>query len=509
MNLITVTIIGGGACGVATFLELYQQLQRTQRLDQVVIHLVEKRKKMAEGLAFGTSQTGHLLNTAANLMGIFVNEPDHYGQWVRDSEQAVLHHAAEAREDAQTFSPRRTYGRYLEEQYTTYVEEARARGLRVEEHQEEATDLLAEGSKMHVALASGTIVSSDIVVLALGTPKPDVFPKLQGKPHYIDFPWPSSRLIDIPDDAPVGVIGSSLSAIDTLMTLADHDHRGPITLYSLKGFLPKVQLVDNDELYERQLFTLGNVHRLMREQGRRPRVTDLFRLFQQEVEQLAGHPIDWPATGRSDQSAHTLLEEDIRAAEEGTDILQRVVYSLRYDSSELWALLDDTERGRFNRWLGTYWKITRHCMPLVNALRVRDFFEQGQLSVVGNTQDFQYDEEQAQFVISTPDATHTVPYLVNATGTATDLDKMDMPLARQLLSRSLVIPHPAGGIRADRRTLRVTVPDHPDLLLYGVGQLLTGELLDTNAVWFNVATVGRLCTDILRQIDERISSESP
>ena len=499
----TITLVGAGACGVATFLELYQILQRRRWLDRdITIHVVDK-KRMAEGLAFGTSQPGHLLNTSANLMGIFVNEPAHYGHWLREKQEELLDRSPEQQDDEQTFSPRRTYGAYLEEQYVIYRDRAREQGLTVQEHAEEAVDLSMTDDQVTVTLASGAELRGDAVVLALGTPKPDVFPHLQDKPHYIDFPWPSDRLASIPTDDSIGVIGSSLSAIDTLMTLADTQHHGKITLFSINGLLPKVQLVDNEKLHEREVLTMSNVHRLMREQGRRPRITELFRLFQQEVEQLEGATIDWANTGRQGQSAYELLEQDIRAAEEGTDPFQRVLYSLRYESSELWNLLDEEEQGRFNRWIGGYYKITRHCMPLINALRLRTFFEQEQLEVIGQSQDFAYDEENKEFVITTAGGEHRVSHLVNATGTATKLEQMKMPLTDALQEKSLVVAHPSGGVRANRRTLRLTVPDHPDALLYGVGQLLNGELLDTNAVWFNVESVERMVQDIVYELGRR------
>lgn len=52
-----------------------------------------------------------------------------------------------------------------------------------------------------------------------------------------------SRIVEnIPADEPVAIIGSSLSAIDALMTLADNAHKGNITFYSLDGLLPRVQV---------------------------------------------------------------------------------------------------------------------------------------------------------------------------------------------------------------------------------------------------------------------------
>ena len=54
-----------------------------------------------------------------------------------------------------------------------------------------------------------------------------------------------------------------------------------------------------------------------------------------------------------------------------------------------------------------------------------------------------------------------------------------------------VVVHAADGriISASRDAPRI----------YALGQLLNGELRDTNAVWFNVECAGRAIDDILRQ----------
>ena len=75
-----ITIIGGGACGTAVFIELLLQIATSGLASTIKISIIEKDKTLGYGLAFSTEQPGHLLNTQTQLMGIHVYEPGHFSK---------------------------------------------------------------------------------------------------------------------------------------------------------------------------------------------------------------------------------------------------------------------------------------------------------------------------------------------------------------------------------------------------------------------------------------------
>ncbi|SUJ12934.1 Uncharacterized protein conserved in bacteria [Sphingomonas paucimobilis] len=79
----SITIIGMGACGVAAFAEATIRLAAAP-LPGVELHLVSRDDDPGPGLAFGTDQPGHLLNTESRLMGLYANEPEHFRKWLAD-----------------------------------------------------------------------------------------------------------------------------------------------------------------------------------------------------------------------------------------------------------------------------------------------------------------------------------------------------------------------------------------------------------------------------------------
>ncbi|MEG8053985.1 hypothetical protein QP185_13335 [Sphingomonas aerolata] len=100
---------------------------------------------------------------------------------------------------------------------------------------------------------------------------------------------------------------------------------------------------------------------------------------------------------------------------------------------------------------------------------------------------------------STTGDTHETPIVVNATGQATTLAEMKETLVKDLLAKDWLQPHPVGGAIAHRATCRIISASRDAPRIYALGQLLNGELRDTNAVWFNVECAGRAIDDILRQ----------
>lgn len=60
-----ITIIGGGASGTLLAINLMKNAGDAE----VEINLIERRKKVGRGVAFGTTRDSHLLNVPAGKMG--------------------------------------------------------------------------------------------------------------------------------------------------------------------------------------------------------------------------------------------------------------------------------------------------------------------------------------------------------------------------------------------------------------------------------------------------------
>lgn len=82
----------------------------------------------------------------------------------------------------------------------------------------------------------------DYAVLCVGGDSPKDVYGLTGTPGFIAEPYPlSGTLAELGENDHVAVIGSGLTAVDIVLSLAARGHRGPISLMSRRGVLPGVR----------------------------------------------------------------------------------------------------------------------------------------------------------------------------------------------------------------------------------------------------------------------------
>lgn len=221
-----VAIVGGGASGTLTAAWL---LRRSSA--PFSIALLEATGRFATGVAYGTREPVHLLNVPAANMSADPDDPGHLLRWLRRRGHTV---------EAGSFVPRALYGDYLQE----VLGDAEVRAAPgVELHRLPCAVTGYDTKRGALLLSTGDAICARDVVLALGNLPPAAlripgFDALVGSQAYVASPW-SPEVRAIRRDAHVIVLGSGLTAVDLLLTLESHEHKGPITVLSRHALLPR------------------------------------------------------------------------------------------------------------------------------------------------------------------------------------------------------------------------------------------------------------------------------
>src|SRR5476649_2948098 len=101
-------IVGGGFSGALVGMKLY-----TARPDWRVV-VVEPKKKLGRGVAYGACGPQHLLNVPVSRMEIGLVPS--FAQWLEPRRAAIAEALVESQLDlAAAFVPRRLFGDYMEE----------------------------------------------------------------------------------------------------------------------------------------------------------------------------------------------------------------------------------------------------------------------------------------------------------------------------------------------------------------------------------------------------------
>ncbi len=213
-DTLPVVIAGAGFCGLALAAQL---LERGQ-----AVVLIGCAANFGRGTAYGDAWREHLLNVPADRMGLRVDAPAAFADWL-DLQG----------DERRRFRPRLEFGDYLAHELdslrTQYGERLRCieAGITAITRDTDA--------RWRIALDSGETLESDRLVLALGAANT---PSATTNDTIIRQPWARDALSNIDADAPVLILGTGLTMIDMVLALQAQGHRGAITAISRRGRLP-------------------------------------------------------------------------------------------------------------------------------------------------------------------------------------------------------------------------------------------------------------------------------
>lgn len=432
-DMFDAVIVGGGAAGVLVAIRLLMQGVAGAR-----IAIVEPDAELARGAAYATRQPQHLLNVVAARMSAIAEQPDHFLQFLeRDG-------AGSPDELAPRFMPRRDYARYLRDTLSSL-----ASGEAIVHVRAHAVDIERSGRGYRVHLDAGAPLAAPHVVLAVGNaPRP--------LPAYLLHPgvriaeaWDDSAVATVPPDADVCILGSGLSMVDAVLTLAAAGHRGRVLVLSRHGLAPLPHAAPGPHADPRvdEWLPLG--------------VRARWRLLRQRIDTAvaAGEPWQWS--------------------------LDR----LRPHGQRLWRSLDAVERRRFLRHAVRYWDIHRHRIAPEVAATLEVLRADGRLEIAaGRLRAVTADPAGGSCVHFKPrragrEHMRHADWIVNATGVETNIDLRPGTLLQALRARGTVLPGPLGiGIASTADGQVVDARGRPDPHLHVIGALRIGELWESIAI---------------------------
>jgi uncharacterized NAD(P)/FAD-binding protein YdhS len=307
------------------------------------------------------------------------------------------------------------------------------------------------GQTAVLGLSDGSTLQADRVVLAIGNPASSagsVIPRGHDvlEDHLNLSPWLEDALtIRFPGER-ILLIGSGLTAIDSVLALQSQDAACSIYMLSRRGILPQVHNLR---------FAAGAPPALQN----RGRLLGLFR----EVRALI---------------------HDARQAEL---CWRTIVDSLRPLSNELWKELPAADRKRFLRHLKTYWEPHRHRMAPEIRLRLNQYLATANLKVIaGRLREIRSRGPVAEAYIRRRDGeefTLEVDRVISCTGIHEDYTKSPRPLVRSMMDKGLARPNELGiGFDTDDHGALLDASMRPSDTFFTLGPPRRGSLFETTAV---------------------------
>jgi len=340
----TVVIVGAGFSGSMTAAQILRNANEAGT--PVRVALVERQGVVGDGVAYGTRDTSHLLNVPAGRMSAWPDRPDDFVEWASRRYGTI---------SPSEFLPRPTYGEYVRESLlATAKTSGEVATLSIMFDEVRRIARRPQGGWM-VHFARGASMPADAVVLAIGhRSPPDPIGRLWSGPRtrFVPDPWRAfAGNIAQPDD-PVVILGSGLTAVDTVLSLSKEPRRAPIWLVSRRGLVPQthaetpVAPVDLRPMVEELLAAPEGL-----------RITGLFKLMRERVREVVAAGGDW----------------------------RSVVDGLRPHTAALWGAMSLAERRMFLRCFRPYWEVHRHRMALGVAKQFHALLAKGKVKLVAGS----------------------------------------------------------------------------------------------------------------------------
>lgn len=456
-----IAIIGGGAAGAALFGALLNLD------DHATVHWVTGASARGRGVAYATHDDHHLLNVRAGGMGLYVDQGEEF-----------LQHAVRDRADVRNtdFLPRRVFGDFIEAQVHARMAAAEKRGRHFALHHTEAVRVDPQIHGYDVLLADQQTLHVDTVILAVGalSPRPlrTVSDRALTSGAYELNPWQLSQRQQAPRR--LIVIGTGLTAVDTLLSASTQWPDAELVAVSRHGLLPFVHPVLPTQPYPQQAELNAS---LLAADGTGP----MLRAIRDALRHAPD--VDW----------------------------RSVIDGMRPINATLWQELTLAQRRQFLRHARWIWEASRHRTAPRSAETIQQLRDEGRLQVhaarvLGVDGAGPLDvaiRSRANQVLSTLQA----DLVVQATGLDTAVAFTEHALLSQLIEDGLAVADPLQlGVSAhpDGRLVNARGDVQPGL--YAIGSLLRGNLWECTAMPEIRAAAHALATALAA--DRRVEAEA-
>ena len=569
------TIVGGGLTATAMLIQYIGKVDRyasQRQLDPSIIGIQIFEKQNIFGPGFPHNDNFvlpfHITNMCASDMGILDDEPNDFQLWVIENSDKLRSRFPWFQNDAGgtdrignecSHYPRAIMGEYLKTRFQAAVQMAAQVGLKLQLYpSSEVVDIKQNDNKLCLCVRNLSddryfLSYTDHVLLATGH-----WSEKNNQENYFHSPWPADKLLrNIPENVNIAVIGTSLSAIETLLTLTSDGEfiRSPtgrlvfrpsvkhrtFSLYSRRGLLPKVRGKTGGR--KNKYLNRKNLDRLLSENGGILPLEAIFSLLNSELEDGYGHPIDWQEIMNPGGKPIDLLQKYLIDAIHGDgphgELIWQTILVQSFDIvRDIYLNLSAEDRRQFDKNYTSVFFTHAASQPVVNAEKLLALMQAGIVQVrklgknyrliknsISGRYEFIYEDDRGKLM---KDAYR---YVVNARGQEKSLETNPSVLVKNLIqSNTLQIEkiqssgstgdddpndsseikisgstHKFGSLLIDPETHRVLEVESDEEAqrpncIYAVGAMTRGQIINASMARGIVQATSKIADDLLKNL---------
>jgi uncharacterized NAD(P)/FAD-binding protein YdhS len=352
---------------------------------------------------------------------------------------------------------------------------------KVEYIKADVLDAWQEDGKGKVKLSDGSVIESDVVVLATGNVAPRYLSditgqSLKGKQGYYNLDDAGLSKANVNEADVTALIGMGNGAHFAVLSAIENGYTGKFILCSGDGTQPEIRDTSLEKEYRRKILTVDKCAAIKTQKN------------------------DLPA-----EEWWKLLEQEVVLARTQGFSRHDVIDSIVPDFNTMWRMMSDEQKGVFRKNHGTEWGQSRYRMPKVHSDAIQKLIDEGRLVYAdGLVRDgaktgiscdeeggfkllFEMDKGLKSTTEGIEQTTETiggkqykavrVPKIVNNTGPSSKLQDMS-PLIKGLEEKGFIAQHSLGGLRVDDSLHVINAEGNTQSLFYAIGPITSGDFYE-------------------------------
>jgi len=482
MEKIKIAVIGASFSGLCVTSNIIDLLRKEKKFASLTLFEPEDKPG---GRAFDISLPDNFrLNHEANYMGIvspFVDiksnvKYDDFFRWIQKNKNKELpgspgktlaeRYKSFDLDDESAYLPRSLYGYYLLARKKELITRAQSQYHSLSVTKALVNNIYTEGKKFCVCWEKEKALY-DFVILCTG-----LWYSIYDSSAFIY----KSDTLSIKKTASIAIVGSSLSAVEIALALAEKGYKD-ISMYSRNGRLPKVR--GKILPYQPHFVSSNSLEKLHNKYGH-IKLSALLPLIKTEFDwayeqrgkglyQTKG--INWNEI-LFNQNPLKQFEEDILTSEKGDEIVWRSVLSSLYNfENQLWRNLHRRTREKILSQYGSFLISFIAPIPLPQAKKLHHFIINGSIKIVKNAKALIENDKTTSILLQ--DKTKVIKdCIIDARGPSKDILKS--PFLSRLVQSGMLQKNPAGGIVVNKQ-LQVVSEKKVYHNMYALGPMVYGQ----------------------------------
>lgn len=447
MPIKTLAIIGCGAASI-TFFRTLVDIYSDQYLDLPNLHILifEKERELGPGFAYQDDFDEIIINRPVQNMSANPDNHQEFFLWLKHKRHVIDDQTESSNEPI--YTSRKLFGLYLNEILEKTIVKACLFGMATHVIYDKVTRIIGTHSFI-IETESNKIHIADFVIICTGHNQPKDIYNLSNSPKYINNPYPTKNIIhQISRNDCVGILGNSLTAIDSVIALKKIGFIGKTHMFSRKYVIPRVR--GKVSTHQLQCLTTLAINKMVEKQGNIS-LRGILRLFRKE---LRLYDLSWKFLFTEDdktQSFHEILLNQLNMINKPLP-WQAIIPSTNSVSEYLWHQLIPSEKALFLKYCQRTWLNHRSSIPPINARLLIELAEQDRLFMHSGIRHVDYNISKGKYIVYMDnDNEFECDWIINATGPSKYIGPQD-ELAYELIKQGIAKEHLFGGIDVDFET---------------------------------------------------------